>query len=410
MIRTLAIFTALLLTASIYAQDIFGNSSAAYMVMPAETISGGIASRQAISLSGKWIVFQRKSISKPEDIQAGKENGVIEWFAYERRTKLSRKLNVPAGTTDVSVLGDDQNAAYALGDSNSSSIGFVSLLTGQSKPVNLGGAQISYDGQFAFAPFLMAVEKNNDAKVIYPNGKVEVFIPPSGVKVYAPLKADQYTISFYCKNSNNQTGLLTVNKGSGKTTYANLTREEHMELLGRDPESAPFIVYEQKDAAYIGVRTKPGADRLKNPLIPEQARLAAGDTRVELSQTQDFVIYKDAGALLLREIKPMDVKLAQTLTEEDLKKELLNRGKQIGTAFAIFAGDNDGMMPGLEGWEAKLKPYIKNNAVMRDFNYTFRGGNGNVNNANTVEMGFIPGPGGRVVVYMDSSAKWIPNP
>lgn len=408
MIRTLVSFTALLLSISIYAQDIFGNSSAAYMVMPAETISGGIASKQSISLSGKWIVFQRKSISKPEDIQTGKENGIVEWFAYERRTKLSRKLNVPAGTSYVSIIGDDQNAVYAL-DASNSSVGFVSLFTGQSKPVNLGGARISYDGQFAFAPFLMAVEKNNDAKIIYPNGKVEVFIPPSGVKVYAPLKADQYTISFYCKNSNQQTGLLTVNKGNGKITYANLTREEHTELLGQDPEASQFAIRELKDASYIWIRQSTDKDRTSS-LIPPLAKLAEGDTRVELSRTQDFVIYKDAGALLLREIKPMDVKLAIKLGEENLKKELLNRAKQIGTAFIIFASDNDEIMPGLEGWEPKLKSYVKNEEILKGFNYTFRGGNANVDNANTTEMGFIPGPGGRVVVYMDSSAKWIPNP
>ena len=54
---------------------------------------------------------------------------------------------------------------------------------------------------------------------------------------------------------------------------------------------------------------------------------------------------------------------------------------------------------------------MKNRDLMNDFNYTFKGGDlANVEDPANTELGFVVGPGGRAVVYVDGHAKWVANP
>jgi hypothetical protein len=146
-------------------------------------------------------------------------------------------------------------------------------------------------------------------------------------------------------------------------------------------------------------------------LIPKSTKLGPADGRIEFSNKGDIVVYQDAGSLLFREIQPIDPALAKKLGLDIVKKKLLSKAKQVGLGFIIYGSDNDDVLPGAEGWEAKLMPNMKNRDIMNDFNYTFKGGDLNgVEDPSGTELGFVVGPGGRAVVYLDGHAKWIPNP
>ncbi len=77
----------------------------------------------------------------------------------------------------------------------------------------------------------------------------------------------------------------------------------------------------------------------------------------------------------------------------------------------MFASDSDDVLPGQEGWEARVGPYCSDKDLLRRFNYTFKGGNmANIENPASTELGYILGPGGRAVAYCDGHVKWVPNP
>ena len=158
-------------------------------------------------------------------------------------------------------------------------------------------------------------------------------------------------------------------------------------------------------------------DQLADPkppesgIIPKSTRLGPSEGRIEFSSQNEIVVYQDAGSLLFRVIQPIDPTAARKLGIDIIKKKLLSKVKQVGIGFIIYGSDNDNVLPGAEGWENKLNPYVKNRDLMYDFNYTFRGGDINlINDPAGTELGFAIGPGGRAVVYLDGHAKWIPNP
>lgn len=394
------------------AQDIFGLDTKAYMMMPAESISGGIVANHSISESGRWIVYQRQIAKSPEEVRAITSQNKGDWFAYDRKSKQSIKLKVPALTASVTVMGDDRYGLFMVSDEQESNIGFVDLTSGTSMRLQPHGGQVIYTGEFPFAPFVMVQKSETDYLLLYPNGKQGQMQLSKGYRMYFPIGSDQASTYFFVRNrevSAFPSQQLTYNNQTGATSFKNLTTEENNKIFASLRPQTNFIVRPMGDMVYISQYSEERPAPNKS-LIPDTAKVGPRSGRYDVANNSEFVIYQDAGALLLREIKPVDALTAQKVLEDDLKKELLNRAKQMGTAFAIYAADNEDTLPGAEGWEAKIRPYIKNDEMMKGFNYTFRGGDMNVDNPAKTEMGFLMGPGGRAVVYMDGSARWIPNP
>jgi hypothetical protein len=309
-------------------------------------------------------------------------------------------------------MGDDRYGVFMVNDDQEGNVGFVDLKTGASVRLNTGGGQVMYTGENSFAPFVMVQSSQTGFTLFYPNGKQGQLQLSKGYTMHFPIGSDQNKTYFFVRNREitpNQSGQLTYDNQSGEVSFKQLTREEINKVFESIRQETFFFVRPMGDMDCIALYFE-GKSVPNKSLIPTFAKVGPQKGRTDISNANDFVIYQDAGALLLREIKPVDALLAQKVIEDDLKKELLNRAKQMGTAFAIFAADNDDILPGAEGWEAKIRPYIKNDEIMKGFNYTFRGGDMNVDNPAKTEMGFLMGPGGRAVVYMDGSARWIPNP
>ena len=135
--------------------------------------------------------------------------------------------------------------------------------------------------------------------------------------------------------------------------------------------------------------------------------LVAGDAVATLLPNGErFVAYLVGGALFTRQILQLPIDKYREMKEAAEHAELLSRGKQIGLAAAMYAADYDDVLqPGFTTQD--LMPYAKNSAVFDGFTLVFPGGNlKDVKDlANTV-LGYIEGPGGRAVVYLDSHVKW----
>jgi hypothetical protein len=86
------------------------------------------------------------------------------------------------------------------------------------------------------------------------------------------------------------------------------------------------------------------------------------------------------------------------------KDELLKDGKEIGVAFLMYAGDNEGKFPEYQEFlDGALKPYLEDKAVVDDFIYMppFKDGD-----PKTTQLGSFMAEGGRVVVFMDGRAEY----
>ena len=85
----------------------------------------------------------------------------------------------------------------------------------------------------------------------------------------------------------------------------------------------------------------------------------------------------------------------------------LSNAKQLCLAAIMFAMDNDEVLPGPDGIEAKLMPYAKNGRLFEGFTYVYPGSTlADIASPSETILGFVTGPGGRAVLYADGHAKW----
>ena len=88
-----------------------------------------------------------------------------------------------------------------------------------------------------------------------------------------------------------------------------------------------------------------------------------------------------------------------------------SNAKQVALGVMIYSTDCDDFAPLQDGFQDSIYPYVKNRDVLEGFVYTFKGGSlSDVKDPASTEMGYIAVPGGRVVAYVDSHVKFVPNP
>ena len=388
-----------------FSQTIFGNSSKAYSLMPSEAISSGVVSQILISHSGRLILFQRQKVVAVSE----KQQGPKTWYVHDRVAKTTKQLDIPAAAL-VIPMSDDSHLVFG-GPSSLEKSGILNLKTGKIVSFNLQSGRIIYGGDQPFAPFVMFGNRTGDVTLMAADGKSKIVNFGENIAVSFPVEGDDQNIVFHSMviNSKPRAAMrLTLNMATGKVTQKPYSREQEI-LDFRAGERTPiFHISDSGELSSIAILSNPSD--AKSPL-PSFARIGPGSGKVQLSPRNDYVVYLDAGSLLLREIHPTDLALAKKLTDEEALKSLISRAKQIGTALGIYASDYDDSLPGQEGWETKLMPYTKNRDVLRDFNYTFRGGEmGSIQDVTTTELGFFVTNGGRVVVYADTTVKFIPDP
>jgi hypothetical protein len=145
----------------------------------------------------------------------------------------------------------------------------------------------------------------------------------------------------------------------------------------------------------------------RKTLVPQSIKLTPRANAPRLSKDGKLVAYADAGALLVREIRTVDPNVAEKSAQAAARSAALMQAKMVGTGLLIYASDADDILPNAEGFIAKLTPYLKDGKLLSNFTYTYAGGPiANIANPAATELGFVPGPGGRAIVYADGHAKW----
>jgi prepilin-type processing-associated H-X9-DG protein len=408
-LKRLITVAVLISCALVRAQEVFGNDRDTYLLMPAEAISSGVVSQVEFSKNGRYISYRRQEISSFEsDLIKPKTQPTFSWYRYDRTTKVNQKLGVPTNTNTILSLGDEQTILF-LTDSDDEQ-GFLNLRTGAVSKLSVKATSITYAGERASAPYIVVTQSDTSISLISPNGNVINMSVPRKTVVFKPIKSDANSITFAAMLNVGPAkfGHLIYNKLSGAAEFKEMAREAIIpEVQDPQPEQH-FYTVSKGDLDFVITNE---ASKTANPVIPIKAKLTTARSFSRYSPNSDSVAYITAGALLIREIKPIDRNLAAQMVKDDEKKKAINDAKQAALSLIMCASDMDDVLPGAEGWESKVLPYSQDMDLLRRFNYTFRGGNmTTIENPASTEMGFILGPGGRAVAYVDGHVKWIPNP
>jgi hypothetical protein len=139
--------------------------------------------------------------------------------------------------------------------------------------------------------------------------------------------------------------------------------------------------------------------------------LIAGDAAgAQLLPRGDVVVYHAQSALWAAPLLRMDKAMYVAMREAAQRAIVLNNAKQVGLAAMMYAQDYDENLPTPDGINAKLSPYLKNESVLDGLTYTFGGGAlSGIEKPAETELGYVSGPGGRAVIYVDGHVKWRPD-
>jgi prepilin-type processing-associated H-X9-DG protein len=391
--------------------DMFGDDKRTFVLMPAEVIASGTVSNVQFSPSGRFVTYTRFENAFYETALANASQGKVPlfpkqtWYRYDRTNKTSKLLPVPSGAQDVVVLGDDRTI-YFSGRESTDPQGFVDIGTSAVTKTNFNLADMIYLGQMASAPYFMLKSGETGVELIKPNGQSLTFQTPPKIHVYRPLSSNASSMTFAAMATGEppKLGHLVYLLSDGSTSFKEITRDEWMKEMEVENQRSEFWYETVGDLDLVKLMNLP--KKLVTDL-PTRAKLARTGSNPRFGPNNDCVTYEDSGALLIRDIKPMDQAFARKYQAQAAKIKAMSDAKQAALGLIMYAADMDDVLPGGEGWETK----VKNSDLLKNFNYTFRGGNmGSIGNPASTELGFMMGPGGRAVAYCDGHVKWVSNP
>ncbi len=407
--RIALVVAGLCLGAVTLAQETFGDDKKAFVLLPAEVISSGTVDQIRFSQSGRYITYRKVETSKTLldilDPQGVKKS---RWFRFDRISKTNNLVPLPDTANQVFFFGDDQTAFFCQGGEQDDQ-GFIDLTNGSISKTKLPVESMTYFGEMPSAPFLMSLT-GRTLSLVTPRGRPMAITVPPKVHVFSPIASELGTLQFaaYIKGTPSQFGHIVYRLDNESVTFVETSQKLMGEQMNVNEKKYEFWFEDLGELVYLKMQNIP-----KNYVseLPTKAKLCMAKSFSLISPSSDCVAYVDAGALLIREVKPIDVDVARAEAIKKAKIKAMSDAKMAALGLIICASDMDGVLPGIEGWESKVGPYTKDGDMLRNFNYTFKGGNiSGIDNPATTELGFTVGPGGRAVAYCDGHVRWIPNP
>jgi hypothetical protein len=151
----------------------------------------------------------------------------------------------------------------------------------------------------------------------------------------------------------------------------------------------------------------------------EGAALLTPDGENPRMLRQAALFYRQ-GALYAAPVEKMDRTAYEKLRREVLRRQVMNNAKQIGLAMMMYAQDYDeNFPPNGDAVRDQILPYLKNDNVFLDPE-TGRLGFSLASYANTglasfespatTPLGYLTGPGGRAIIYVDGHVRWEDTP
>jgi prepilin-type processing-associated H-X9-DG protein len=91
---------------------------------------------------------------------------------------------------------------------------------------------------------------------------------------------------------------------------------------------------------------------------------------------------------------------------------LISNAKQLGLGVMMYAQDNNEILPAPgSSFQDLIMPYVKNESLFSGFVYEHSGGPlSAISDPSKTRLGYVPGPGGRAILYADGHVIWEPDP
>lgn len=422
----------------------------AFGLIAAEPVAGGIAQKISWSDNGRYLVCTRFDIGgragfenfltqKTPPMEA--EQSIIAYDVEKRKATVLWKSLASKGqmlnfqwikgtTTLAGVVTRPTPAVEGAASAMHSEVVVMDAATGSSRTV-LGEGQQDFDLQFSpvgsfvlvGAPlFVQETVPSRDAGL---RGHWETkyrVLSPDG-RVGQPIEAAKGAF-FMSWAPDGVSPLLSVYEKSGEGKYVRSTRLIDLKtgsstLVAGEPKiytgsTAPGrIVAGPGTGSLTVLKTTKGIQPawLASSDGETQALIAANVSEVALSPKLTAVAYISEGAALVRPIIQVPKEVFAQARSAAERTRIMSNAKQVGLALIMYAADMDDTLPTTQSdVGALIDPYLRNREISAGFVYTFSGGlMTEIKSPAETEMGYIPGPGGRAVVYTDGHVKWVPD-
>lgn len=205
--------------------------------------------------------------------------------------------------------------------------------------------------------------------------------------------------------------LIVLNTATGSI---NETREK-IAAYGEPEQSSPLALSLEDGEVKFGSTAKPIQSLwLRSVSVSKEPPLLVAkdvDYQYWLSPKCDTIAYLSNGRLFACEVARMGLDAFMKAKAAAARVIAVSNAKQVALSVMIYSTDCDDFAPMQSNFEDAIYPYLKNREVLDGFVYTFKGGSFTAvaDPANT-ELGHIVVPGGRVVAYVDSHVRFVPNP
>ena len=402
------------------------NASRAVLMAPPQPLCGGEVRQMAWTADGGYLVLVRET--RPDPLVASIPSARSELIVWGRKSGRARTLLAfdadatkveridPMGGSERFLMTTTERVVDASGTATFSRIVLVSAASGVSTPISLtreerGGplveAVASTDRPVGFLERIDGTSKR--VRAFGGDGKLG---PELSVERTSGLTFDRQgrgrQISRRPDPATGKTRLmvrsldLTTGEGGEWQPFKPLP----------EPEEGLLSVKENSGTVAKSVRAPSLFLELKGGKDDESGVISTDATEAQLSPKGDAVAYLTGGMAVVRTLTPLDRKAYDDALRAQMIAEAVQRAKQVGTALVIYASDNDDVFPPNDGdVNAKLAPYLKNDALLQGFVYSFHGGSAvDIDRPAETEIGYVDGPGGRAVIFSDGHAKWVPSP
>ena len=412
---------------------LFSDQKSGYLLSPPTCISDSIVSGMTWAPDSSKLAFFRTSSSvlggffDPVVEAQPVQTEVVVYNAKNRSARTIFTYGDPgkSGYRELKFLGSTQVLTYLDGwdqqGTHSDEVAIIDIQSGAvSKWKGSAKATLSVTGNDA-APYLAITRELDSGELVLD------LVNASGVQKSFPLgttkgKLLQKTTPSVQLSTDGKTAnfLLRVVPGTKMREVdqleVNLSDGAVKRFIGPF-ESMRFYPGEQDNPKFqLSSRRKGGARSYRlsatKPGEIAEAIVTTDASSAQISPNYKQVSYVSRGALLVRAIEPVDLTVAKRANIAALKTKAITQAKIVATGFIMYASDSDDGLPSnTSDWKTALDPYLQDSDMAENFRYTFGGGDlTKVENPAETVMGYVDGPGGRAIAYLDGHVKWKNSP
>ena len=398
---------------------ILAGEDAAWIVQEPKVVSTGFVEgmmfgpgpNEAVFLVRQNEVLQPDAALNPRNPPAYQSGGRLQIVNLTNGS--SRQVKLPAEiapVTDVSWVNEGRLLLLFYGKNDESAVCFYDLIGGGVYPAGDFYSLTLINSKIPSIVMLFGTDHTKPEKprvmrlIDFSFGAPRIKDYPVPELIYAPLLL---TKNFTVLAPSQAKDLLEIDLTNGSTK--SWTVEEGRRHFGLDKVSDRK---ERLDTVIQG-DPQPGLYLSTASGFRSEFRLSKEADKALVNPQETKVLFRAHGAAFVSDLIPINLEAAiRSLTEKAIE-EAKSIAKQNATSAIIYASDYDDVLP-FSSASARdaLYPYIKNRFLQDNVIWTNLTGQKltELSDPSKTELGYVAGPGGRAIIFADSSVRWRPDP